>query len=482
MDAPCLNSALFAAMCSLLACSQESTRAAVTDAAAVGDLAPEVDTPDVGLILPDIVVRDAPSRDDHHDAFADADGSAMEVDVHSDVPPAPPRRDAGPWAPRPGYGLSLGMFTRCVWRPDATWCWGDIPVPSGAADAGLSWPFPPTRISGVVGVAGGRLTHSAPMILLRGASDGVGWSRGSSVLFGGVDFEAPTTLTELPWLRAARDVAATDGFAAIVTSTGELMGFGITYDHELGRNFNGSMIVRTPIRVNDLTGVVQVATGARTCALLDTGRIACWGRSRYGELGAGYCEDGFGSCYIEDPVINPYVTDAVEVGVGGVFTCARLRDGRVDCWGFDGEFDRSLSAHLGAGRVRLNECYVNMGQRLPAGWCTNRPIQVRLPRPAVRLSVGSEYSCAIVDDGTLWCWGTVWEGAFGPGTPRILTEPMRVPGLTDVIDVSVESGSCALERSGAVWCWGSNSLGQMGTGTRESRTYPPTRIPLPADW
>ncbi|MCA9661556.1 MAG: hypothetical protein KC486_24665, partial [Myxococcales bacterium] len=59
------------------------------------------------------------------------------------------------------------------------------------------------------------------------------------------------------------------------------------------------------------------------------------------------------------------------------------------------------------------------------------------------LSVGEGQSCAITEAGEVWCWDDFNNG-----------EAVRVPGLSDVVDVSVRlGGSCALHGDGRVSCW-----------------------------
>src|SRR5580698_4374373 len=49
------------------------------------------------------------------------------------------------------------------------------------------------------------------------------------------------------------------------------------------------------------------------------------------------------------------------------------------------------------------------------------------------LALGNSFSCALVSDGTVRCWGANHEGQLGDGTrlPRRL--PVSVLGLTDAI-------------------------------------------------
>ena len=82
---------------------------------------------------------------------------------------------------------------------------------------------------------------------------------------------------------------------------------------------------------------------------------------------------------------------------------------------------------------------------------------------------GANAICALTTQGAVWCWGSdgdpqVWnptpKGALGRGEPVtdpvLAAPPMTVPGLDSVVGLSVGHGdaSCALRNDGSVWCWG----------------------------
>lgn len=75
--------------------------------------------------------------------------------------------------------------------------------------------------------------------------------------------------------------------------------------------------------------------GAHSCALLRSGRIACWGDNMVGQLGNGVVSENepFAPRPTPDPVFVVGVTDAVSIAAGGLFSCAATKSGRVLCWG-----------------------------------------------------------------------------------------------------------------------------------------------------
>lgn len=105
------------------------------------------------------------------------------------------------------------------------------------------------------------------------------------------------------------------------------------------------------------------------------------------------------------------------------------------------------------------------------------------------VSTGTNHTCAIDTDGTLWCWG--WTGAprgfIGDGTTATSSTPVQVGTDTDWVTVSAgEAHSCALKSNGTLWCWGSNFRGQLGIGTFSASSSlgadSPVQVGSDTDW
>ncbi|NPA91016.1 MAG: RCC1 repeat-containing protein, partial [Chloroflexi bacterium] len=78
-----------------------------------------------------------------------------------------------------------------------------------------------------------------------------------------------------------------------------------------------------------LTHVIQVAAGGdHTCALLEDGRVRCWGANGSGQLGNGSTT----SSSTPVDVVN-LGGRAKAIATGWAHTCALLMDGQVRCWG-----------------------------------------------------------------------------------------------------------------------------------------------------
>jgi alpha-tubulin suppressor-like RCC1 family protein len=247
--------------------------------------------------------------------------------------------------------------------------------------------------------------------------------------------------------------------------------------------------------------VVQVGAGQlHSCALLDNGRVMCWGLNVQGQLGDGTTTSR------RRPALVVDLDDAVELSVGAYYSCARRRSGQVVCWGEnnkgqlgDGsETDRdkptpvvgiSSARQISAGRSHA--CAL-LSDKTVSCWGENRDGELgdgtqlnrALASPVMNLSqvaqvsAGSSHTCAVGEDGSVRCWGSGIGGKLGVVdangfAPFIVTTPRRVTELSEVSQISAGFlHTCAVTRLGAVRCWGLNSEGQLGDGTNISSDTP----------
>jgi alpha-tubulin suppressor-like RCC1 family protein len=203
------------------------------------------------------------------------------------------------------------------------------------------------------------------------------------------------------------------------------------------------------VAVPGLTHVAAVSVGEATaCALLESGAVECWGDNTYGELGNGSAT-GPGTCGSEatpcamSPV-STGVSEAIAISVGTESACALIYGGTVECWG-----DNSLG-ELGTGSTSGPEtCGGNS--------CSTTPVAVPGITSAIAISVGSGAACALLQNGTVQCWGLDAYGELGNGQAGAITpEPVTVSGLTGAtgISVNIVGGACALVSSATAECWG----------------------------
>ncbi len=180
--------------------------------------------------------------------------------------------------------------------------------------------------------------------------------------------------------------------------------------------------------------VAQVAAGAYyTCALLDDGRVKCWGFNGFGTQGLGDTVDrGDGPGEMGDrlPTVGLGTSrTATQIAAGYAHTCALLDDGTVKCWGANSNRRLGLgdTDHRGDGPGE-------MGDALPA-------VPLGTGRTATQIAAGDYHTCAVLDDATTKCWGNNRGGQLGLGDtadrgdgPGEMGDALPVVELSDTSD------------------------------------------------
>ena len=99
--------------------------------------------------------------------------------------------------------------------------------------------------------------------------------------------------------------------------------------------------------------------------------------------------------------------------------------------------------------------------------------QAEMPQNAKLISAGTWHTIAVMEDTSLWAWGTVsnYGGSLGNGTENNSLLPVRI--LDNVVHaIAGETHSLAITSDGVLWAWGNNTAGQLGDGTTERRLSP----------
>jgi alpha-tubulin suppressor-like RCC1 family protein len=155
---------------------------------------------------------------------------------------------------------------------------------------------------------------------------------------------------------------------------------------------------------------------------------------------------------------------AAETGSGGT-ECAALKSGGVDCWGVgtDGQLGNGL--------------YITSDAPIAVDATSGTSVLDGVSQ--VSSSDGGTSFCAVLDGGSVDCWGRGTEGELGNGTSDSSSRPVGVEGdngfgvLGGVTEVVGDAYSfCALVSSGNVECWGSGANGALGDGGTSDSTTP----------
>ncbi len=215
--------------------------------------------------------------------------------------------------------------------------------------------------------------------------------------------------------------------------------------------------------------ILQVAAGGtHNCVVLKGGVVKCWGRNQYGELGAG---DTANRGANPGDMAKLVAVDlgkgrsAKSLGLGYQHSCAVLDDGSVKCWGKneDGQLGLGDTAHRG-------DAAGEMGDKLPA-------VDLGKGRTAKMVAAGYSSTCALLDNGSVKCWGKGDDGQLGIGSADHRGKSAGTMGDSlpavdlgkgrTAVSVTVSIfNACALLDDGTVKCWGVNDEGQLGLGDK----------------
>ena len=195
-----------------------------------------------------------------------------------------------------------------------------------------------------------------------------------------------------------------------------------------------------------LNGYQLSAKGLHSCSILDNGSLMCWGLNNRGQIGIGTTTGAHTPQWVD----LGSGTNVTEVANGYRHTCAILENGSLMCWG------ENFNGQLGNGQ---------------SYWTQTTPLWVDLGagRTATRIDASKENTCAIVDNGSLYCWGDNSDGMLNENPsllPRQFTPRWIDLGGHTPSSVSVgNSNVCTILNNGSLYCWGDDSYGQLAQGS-----------------
>jgi len=280
--------------------------------------------------------------------------------------------------------------------------------------------------------------------------------------------------------RTAKSVLAGENHSCALLDDGSLKCWGFNNHGQLGLGDTNSR-GDTPDEMGDALPAIDLGTGRKavqialaheaTCALLDNGRIKCWGSGQYHLAGQGDSADrGKSAGQMGDAL--PYVDlgtghTAKYVAVGYAHACAILDDDSVKCWGYN------LDGRLGLGDLNSRgDATGEMGDALPT-------VSLGTGLTPKELVGGGSQTCAMLTTGGVKCWGlgspynglgdTVTRGTsltqMGDALPFVSYGTSRTP-------VSFTGGwntVCLVFSNDTTKCWGANNYGQLGLGDFNAR-------------
>jgi hypothetical protein len=201
----------------------------------------------------------------------------------------------------------------------------------------------------------------------------------------------------------------------------------------------------------NVSNLTEISVGdTHACAIQSDKSVVCWGNNFNGQLGIGT----IGSETEEvPPTVVPGI-QAISVSAGLRHTCAVLTDRSVRCWGANdkGELGNGSSGSFIKSPTPQMVVGVNNAERVSCGW---------------------EFSCAVLTDRTVTCWGRNEKGTLGNGTTTDSAVPVPVKNLKGMFFVSSGADhACASGLGGIAHCWGENPNGQLTDGTKNDSSIP----------
>jgi alpha-tubulin suppressor-like RCC1 family protein len=210
--------------------------------------------------------------------------------------------------------------------------------------------------------------------------------------------------------------------------------------------------------------LAELAVGVNhACVRFTSGAVKCWGQNVRGELGLGDKStrgDAAGQMGKALPAVDlgkGRYAKAISCGAGR--TCAIMENDHLKCWGAN-------IGPIGPGTNPDRGIYPEqMGDALPE-------LDLGTGRTVKQISAGNDYSCAILDDDSVKCWGNDYSGRLGLGK-YVPVDTMgdalpRVDLGTGRTATAITTGfahTCALLDDASVKCWGANLAGQLGIGS-----------------
>ena len=256
-----------------------------------------------------------------------------------------------------------------------------------------------------------------------------------------------------------------------------------------------------------------IPAGAFTCGLKTDDTAWCWGYGGSSKLGnGGVTSDS------ETPVAVAGGHTWDRVSTLNSSTCAlRKSDGNILCWGInydgqlgDGTYDeRDVPTPIDSNDTwtYLSKGSADGGYHMCAvlfdgsAWCwgdnsdyqlgdnsvsnSNIPIEVPGGYTWKTIEVGPSHTCGIRNDDMAMCWGNQSAGKLGNGVNTSAPEhmPQLISGHTwKDLSLGLEH-TCGIDTSNKAWCWGNDSYGELGNGsgvTGDQST--PTSVSGGDDW
>jgi alpha-tubulin suppressor-like RCC1 family protein len=185
-----------------------------------------------------------------------------------------------------------------------------------------------------------------------------------------------------------------------------------------------------------------------SCVILDNGQARCWGNNNQGQAGVAVQKTPLGRDETPDSLPTVDVGSGrtlKEIDSGQGHGCGLMDNGGVRCWGTS---NRGVIGVPGAPSVGFNEPPTAIAP-------------VDLGAKATAISAGYFSTCAILEGGSVRCWGQADQGQLGYGNKNDIGDnetpasagAVQIGGTATAITVG-RFHACTILTTGFVQCWG----------------------------
>jgi len=373
--------------------------------------------------------------------------------------------------------ISAGYNSACALKSDGTiWCWGDNHSGQLGTNVSNSFSQYAVKVSGIstaVGVSVGTSFACASL------SNGKVNCWGTGILGHGTNSSSTAPVEVAGISTATTAISVGHSHACVVLASGSIKCWGTAASGELGNgSFSGvdSCVVPndcsfTPVTVSGISTAQSVSAGNNsTCALLADNSVRCWGLNSNGDLGTNNTVNASSPAAVA-------ANSVTQLSTGKRYhTCVVDSGHSVLCWGFN------RYAQLGTG--------TDIGPQTCGSYsCSMNDLPVSGINSATHVASGPSFTCALLADQTVKCWGINNYGEVGNqsssgpdtcGFDKCAFNPTTVVGLMGVTALAAGTNfACAITTAKNVKCWGTIESYTFPTLAAISQNSNTTDLPLP---
>lgn len=152
--------------------------------------------------------------------------------------------------------------------------------------------------------------------------------------------------------------------------------------------------------------------------------------------------------------------------VSGAYRTCAIMNGSVYCWG------KNVVGQLGNGRSSTTEIYPDDSDPLVDSLVPVSVLReegVLANKNVIDIAAGTHHTCALTDEGKVYCWGYNSEGQVGTGdTIKVQSKPVEVKGNLSgkfVTNIGTSGNTSCAIAEGKIYCWGEERWGVVGNGS-----------------